>query len=70
MAMIKTKLRNCMNIETLDALMQIASNGPELSETEAIMELIEEAYQEWLKMQKRCLARSHPGVKHARKHTK
>ena len=70
MAMIKTKLRNCMNIETLDALMQIASNRPEVSDTEAIMELIEEAYQEWLKLQKRCLARSHPGVKHARKHTK
>jgi hypothetical protein len=61
MAQIKTKLRNCMNIETLGALMMISSNGPKLSDKEAILKLIEEAFAHWLARQKRCLARSHPG---------
>lgn len=70
MAIIKTKLRNCMNIETLDALMMIASNAPNLSDHEAVEALLEEAYEHWRTKQKRCLARSHPGVKHASKKKK
>ena len=66
MAQIKTKLRNCMNIETLDALMMISSNGPKLSDKEAILKLIDESFAHWLARQKRCLARSHPGVKRPR----
>ena len=49
-----------MNIETLDALMMISSNGPKLSDKEAILKLIDEAFAHWLARQKRCLARSHP----------
>ena len=55
MAQIKTKLRKCMNIETLDALMMISSNGPKLSDKEAILKLIDEAFAHWLARQKRCL---------------
>ena len=40
MALIKTKLRNCMNTETLDALMMIAANGPLMSDTDAVNALI------------------------------
>ena len=63
MANIKTKLRNCMNIETLDALMMISSNGPSMGDKEAMVRLIDRAFEHWLQVQKRCLARSHPGVK-------
>jgi hypothetical protein len=67
MAQIKTKLRDLMNIETLDALMMIASNSPSFDNDEAIEQLINEAYEYWRSQQKRCLARSHPGVKKPRK---
>ena len=62
MSIIKTKLRNCMNIETLDALMMISSNGPDLADTEALDQLIAEALEHWKSKIKRCVARSHPGV--------
>jgi hypothetical protein len=61
-SIIKTKLRNCMNIETLDALMMISSNGPDLADTEALDQLIAEALEHWKSKIKRCVARSHPGV--------
>jgi hypothetical protein len=67
MANIKTKLRNCMNIETLDALMMISSNGPSLADKDAMNRLIDRAFEHWLTVQKRCLARSHPGVRRPKK---
>ena len=67
MANIKTKLRNCMNVETLDALMMISSNGPPMADTEAVLKLINRAFEHWLTVQKRCLARSHPVVARPKK---
>ena len=43
MARIKTKLRNRLNILTVDSLMMIASNGPELHDEAALMPILEEA---------------------------
>ena len=62
MSIIKTKLRNCLNIETLDAHMMTSSNGPNLDDTEACDQLISEALEHWKGKVKRCIARSHPGV--------
>ena len=44
MAIIKTKLRNRMHVETLDALMEISMNGPKLSDHGAVRDLIQAAY--------------------------
>ena len=43
MARIKTKLRNRLNILTVDSLMMIASNGPDLHDEAALMPILEEA---------------------------
>ena len=66
MALIKTCLRNCMNMETLGALMMVKSNCPELSDKEGVTEIIDKAFELWMKKQKRCMARSHPSVKKQR----
>ena len=70
MELIKTKLRNCMNVDTLGALMMIAANGPELSDKEAVENLVDRAFEHWRTVQKRCLARSHSGVRKPRKNKK
>ena len=41
MANIKTKLWNCINIGTLDALMMISSNGPSMGDKEAMVRVID-----------------------------
>jgi hypothetical protein len=43
---VKTRLRNCMNSDTSDALMMIASNGSELDDTAAVRKPIDEASDE------------------------
>jgi hypothetical protein len=70
MAVIKTKLRNCLNSETLDALMMIASNGPLMKDHAAVATLIDEAYEHWRSVHKRQISKSHPGVKRTRTNTK
>ena len=67
MALIKTKLRNGLGTETLDAFMMISSNGPEISDKVAVRSLVEAAYVIWATKAKRMPSRSHPGVKKPRK---
>ena len=43
LARIKTKLRNRLNILTVDSLMMITSNGPEMSDADAMMTLLDES---------------------------
>ena len=62
MAMIKTKLHNCMNMDTLDALMMIAMNGPDFDDPAAVDALLDDALEHWKKKAKRNIKKSHPGV--------
>ena len=54
--------KDFMNLLTLDALMMIATNRPDLGDKNAIKKLIDGAFEHWKTTQKRCLARSQPGV--------
>jgi hypothetical protein len=63
MASIMTAIRNCMNVITLDACMQIASNCPRFDNLDAsrdpeIMSIVEEAFQHWQLSLQRYPARS------------
>lgn len=49
MAIIKTKLRNCMNMETLDALMMVSMHSPEFTDPVAVALLVDEALAHWKK---------------------
>lgn len=62
MALIKTKLRNSLYTETLDALMQIAANGPPMSDHSAVDAVLNKAYVHWVAARKRNVRKSHPGV--------
>ena len=62
MALIKTHHRNRMNVSTLNALMQIAINGPALCDHPAVQEIIEKAFGIWVAARKRNVRKSHPGV--------
>ena len=69
MAIIKTKLRNCLSIPTLDALMMIHLNGPKEKDfanyddyQAAVDSLIERAMAHWRTKVKRNVKRSHPGL--------
>jgi hypothetical protein len=62
MCLIMTKLRNRMNVVTLDALMQIASNAPPMHDLKAVAALVQKAISHWLASCKRNVRKSHPGV--------
>jgi hypothetical protein len=62
MALIKTKMRNRMNVSTLDTLMQIAANAPAMADHNAVNELVELAVDLWLAACRRNVRKSHPGV--------
>jgi hypothetical protein len=47
MLLIKNKLRNSMSVATLDAHMNVHSNGPSLKDREAILSVLVEAEQHW-----------------------
>ena len=69
MALIKTKLRNCLSVITLDALMMISSNGPRLDlyksfddYARAVGLLLDRALEHWRTKATRNVKRSHPGI--------
>ena len=62
MALIKTRLRNRLNVPTLDDLMQISSDGPPMSDHDGVCAIIKEAYLHWIAARKRNMMKSHPGV--------
>ena len=63
MANIMTKLRNCLNIVTLDALMQVAANCPPFllddANDEVIKSIVDRAYTRWVSLCDRFPARAH-----------
>ena len=73
MAIIKTKLRNCLSIITLDAHMMVASNCPKRENyaadydgyaayKAAVDDLIERAVAHWREKVTRNINKSHPGL--------
>jgi hypothetical protein len=61
MALIKTRLRNRMHVRTLDALMQIAICGPDMSEQHDVNKVVDMAYAIWVRTATRNVRKSHIG---------
>ena len=67
MGRIKTKMRNRLYVETLDALMMISLNGPEMHEHAKVIGLVDRALGYWKAMKKRCANQARPGNKNAKR---
>jgi hypothetical protein len=67
MAIIKSKLRNCLHIPTVDAHMMVASNGPPISDHAAVNKIVDTAIDHWEKLVKRNANRSHVGTARPKK---
>jgi len=70
MAMVKTKLRNCLDTSTADALMMIALNGPALTDVEGCERILQAAKAHWKTTAKRCPKRSNLGKADRKKKAK
>ena len=67
MKLIKTASRNRLYVETLDALMMIALNGPSFDDTVAVSEIVDAAFEHWSADCKRNPNKARFGNKHASK---
>ena len=62
MCLVETKLQNRMSACLLDARMQICSNGPAMSDHDAVDAIVEAAVAHWKEARRRNVRKSHPGV--------
>ena len=70
MSIVKGKLRNCLSVKTVDALMMVHLNGPKEKDypndfeayQKAHDDLIERAIEHWKEKKKRNANKSHPGI--------
>jgi len=60
MLIVKTRLRNCLDILTVDAHMQVSLNGPGMAQTDEINSIVEAAIDHFLAKTKCCPNRSNP----------